>query len=240
MWGFVILLITLLLLLSYSVLWWPTGRHDKLISIDEQNLLLWSLDSSEKMAQVLVDSGSIDTCSEAIFLLMMPSLIFGLLMVLLHLFMLKYDTPCSSRLPTFWPTWLNCERENVEYCISTFAESTGGFSFSLHVKDHWKKGSCLFWPDNHCYTFNIHCYMSEGCTSVICSIISHSISIAFVDRPFISSPHSSGDMSWLTSCYILVCINFLWVDISQNHTLLSCHLPLLFMMYFCREPQINF
>lgn len=34
------------------ILWWPTGRHDKLISIDEQNLLLWSLDSSKKTAQV--------------------------------------------------------------------------------------------------------------------------------------------------------------------------------------------
>lgn len=34
------------------VLWWPTGRHDKLISIDEQNLVLWSLDSSKKTAQV--------------------------------------------------------------------------------------------------------------------------------------------------------------------------------------------
>ncbi|GMH04658.1 hypothetical protein Nepgr_006498 [Nepenthes gracilis] len=34
------------------VLWWPNGRHDKLISIDEQNLFLWSLDSSKKIAQV--------------------------------------------------------------------------------------------------------------------------------------------------------------------------------------------
>ncbi|GAB2300440.1 WD repeat-containing protein dwa2 [Dionaea muscipula] len=34
------------------VLWWPTGRHDKLISIDEQNILVWSLDSSKKTAQV--------------------------------------------------------------------------------------------------------------------------------------------------------------------------------------------
>ncbi|KAL7175000.1 hypothetical protein ACSBR2_028745 [Camellia fascicularis] len=33
-------------------LWWPSGRHDKLISIDEQNLYLWSLDSSRKTAQV--------------------------------------------------------------------------------------------------------------------------------------------------------------------------------------------
>lgn len=34
------------------VLWWPTGRHDKLISIDEQNMFLWSLDSSKKTAQL--------------------------------------------------------------------------------------------------------------------------------------------------------------------------------------------
>lgn len=33
-------------------LWWPSGRHDKLISIDEQSLYLWSLDSSKKTAQV--------------------------------------------------------------------------------------------------------------------------------------------------------------------------------------------
>ncbi|XP_038886470.1 WD repeat-containing protein DWA2-like [Benincasa hispida] len=34
------------------VLWWPSGRHDKLISIDEENILLWSLDCSRKAAQV--------------------------------------------------------------------------------------------------------------------------------------------------------------------------------------------
>ncbi|CAO2821614.1 unnamed protein product [Amaranthus hypochondriacus] len=34
------------------VLWWPTGRHDKIVSIDEQNLFLWSLDASKKTAQV--------------------------------------------------------------------------------------------------------------------------------------------------------------------------------------------
>ncbi|CAL5384526.1 unnamed protein product [Camellia sinensis] len=34
-------------------LWWPSGRHDKLISIDEQNLYLWSLDSSKKTVQVI-------------------------------------------------------------------------------------------------------------------------------------------------------------------------------------------
>ncbi|KAF5955474.1 hypothetical protein HYC85_008330 [Camellia sinensis] len=35
-----------------GTLWWPSGRHDKLISIDEQNLYLWSLDSSKKTVQV--------------------------------------------------------------------------------------------------------------------------------------------------------------------------------------------
>ncbi|KAI3721205.1 hypothetical protein L2E82_32211 [Cichorium intybus] len=34
------------------VLWWPYGRYDKLISIDEQNIFLWSLDSSKKSAHV--------------------------------------------------------------------------------------------------------------------------------------------------------------------------------------------
>ncbi|BBG94750.1 Transducin/WD40 repeat-like superfamily protein, partial [Prunus dulcis] len=34
------------------ILWWPSGRHDKLISIDEENLSLWSLDLSRKAAQV--------------------------------------------------------------------------------------------------------------------------------------------------------------------------------------------
>ncbi|KAK0576172.1 hypothetical protein LWI29_013198 [Acer saccharum] len=34
------------------VLWWPSGRHDKLISIDEENIFLWSLDCSKKTAQV--------------------------------------------------------------------------------------------------------------------------------------------------------------------------------------------
>ncbi|KAK3038851.1 hypothetical protein RJ639_028573 [Escallonia herrerae] len=35
-----------------SILWWPSGKHDKLISIDEQNLFLWCLDSSRKTTQV--------------------------------------------------------------------------------------------------------------------------------------------------------------------------------------------
>ncbi|KAJ6306225.1 hypothetical protein OIU78_021528 [Salix suchowensis] len=34
------------------ILWWPSGRNDKLISIDEENLFLWSLDCSRKAAQV--------------------------------------------------------------------------------------------------------------------------------------------------------------------------------------------
>lgn len=42
-----------------SVLWWPTGRHDKIVSIDEQNLFLWSLDASKKTAQVLKLSHSV-------------------------------------------------------------------------------------------------------------------------------------------------------------------------------------
>ncbi|KAF8090941.1 hypothetical protein N665_0461s0027 [Sinapis alba] len=35
------------------VLWWPSGRWDKLISMDEQNIFLWSLDCSKKSAEVL-------------------------------------------------------------------------------------------------------------------------------------------------------------------------------------------
>uniref|UniRef100_A0A1D1YTR0 WD repeat-containing protein DWA2 n=1 Tax=Anthurium amnicola TaxID=1678845 RepID=A0A1D1YTR0_9ARAE len=35
-----------------NILWWPSGKHDKVISIDEQNLFLWSLDSSSKIAKV--------------------------------------------------------------------------------------------------------------------------------------------------------------------------------------------
>ncbi|RZC48570.1 hypothetical protein C5167_016996 [Papaver somniferum] len=34
------------------ILWWPSGSHDKVISIDEENLLLWSFDSSNKTTQV--------------------------------------------------------------------------------------------------------------------------------------------------------------------------------------------
>ncbi|CAA6663269.1 unnamed protein product [Spirodela intermedia] len=34
------------------ILWWPIGKHDKVISIDEQNLFLWSLDCSRKIAEV--------------------------------------------------------------------------------------------------------------------------------------------------------------------------------------------
>ncbi|CAN6880380.1 unnamed protein product [Brassica oleracea] len=35
------------------VLWWPSGRCDKLISMDEQNIFLWSLACSNKSAEVL-------------------------------------------------------------------------------------------------------------------------------------------------------------------------------------------
>lgn len=41
-----------LLVELHSVLWSPSGRHDKLISIDEQNVFLWSLDSSKKAVKV--------------------------------------------------------------------------------------------------------------------------------------------------------------------------------------------
>ncbi|CAA7020113.1 unnamed protein product [Microthlaspi erraticum] len=34
------------------VLWWPSGRCDKLISMDEQNIFLWNLDCSKKSAEV--------------------------------------------------------------------------------------------------------------------------------------------------------------------------------------------
>ncbi|KMZ65363.1 Protein TSSC1 [Zostera marina] len=34
------------------VLWWPSGKHDKLISMDEENLLLWNIDCSNKTAKV--------------------------------------------------------------------------------------------------------------------------------------------------------------------------------------------
>ncbi|CAH9107014.1 unnamed protein product [Cuscuta europaea] len=33
-------------------LWWSSGRHDKLVTIDEQNVFLWSFDTSKKTAQV--------------------------------------------------------------------------------------------------------------------------------------------------------------------------------------------
>ncbi|KAG6512015.1 hypothetical protein ZIOFF_030106 [Zingiber officinale] len=35
------------------VLWWPSGKYDRLISIDEGNLFLWSIDSSNKVAKVV-------------------------------------------------------------------------------------------------------------------------------------------------------------------------------------------
>lgn len=54
-----------------SVLWWPSGRNDKLISIDEENIFLWSLDCSRKSAQVW-------TVNE----------IFGIVMFLVFVFMM--------------------------------------------------------------------------------------------------------------------------------------------------------
>lgn len=36
-----------------SVLWCPSGKSDKLVSLDEQNLVLWSLDCSKKSAEVI-------------------------------------------------------------------------------------------------------------------------------------------------------------------------------------------
>uniref|UniRef100_A0A0D6R6Q8 EIPR1-like beta-propeller domain-containing protein n=1 Tax=Araucaria cunninghamii TaxID=56994 RepID=A0A0D6R6Q8_ARACU len=35
------------------VLWWPSGRHGQLVSIDEETFYLWSLDSSTMSAKVL-------------------------------------------------------------------------------------------------------------------------------------------------------------------------------------------
>lgn len=35
-----------------SVIWWPSGKLDKLISIDQENIFLWNLDCSKKVAQV--------------------------------------------------------------------------------------------------------------------------------------------------------------------------------------------
>ncbi|KAG9446002.1 hypothetical protein H6P81_012130 [Aristolochia fimbriata] len=35
------------------VLWWPSGKHDQLISIEEENLFLWNLDSSAKTAKII-------------------------------------------------------------------------------------------------------------------------------------------------------------------------------------------
>ncbi|XP_021902585.1 WD repeat-containing protein DWA2 [Carica papaya] len=34
------------------ILWWPSGKCEKLVSMDEENLFLWSLDCSKKAAQV--------------------------------------------------------------------------------------------------------------------------------------------------------------------------------------------
>ncbi|KAF0898360.1 hypothetical protein E2562_007210 [Oryza meyeriana var. granulata] len=41
------------------VLWWPLGKHDKLISIDDRNIFLWNIDASNKSAKV-IQKGSAD------------------------------------------------------------------------------------------------------------------------------------------------------------------------------------
>lgn len=35
-----------------STLWWPSGKHNQLVSIDAENLYLWDIDTSLKTAQV--------------------------------------------------------------------------------------------------------------------------------------------------------------------------------------------
>ncbi|CAD6265028.1 unnamed protein product [Miscanthus lutarioriparius] len=41
------------------VIWWPLGKHDKLISIDDRNIFLWNIDTSNKSAKV-ISQGSAD------------------------------------------------------------------------------------------------------------------------------------------------------------------------------------
>ncbi|XP_008677309.1 protein TSSC1 isoform X2 [Zea mays] len=41
------------------VIWWPLGKHDKLISIDDRNIFLWNVDMSNKSAKV-ISQGSAD------------------------------------------------------------------------------------------------------------------------------------------------------------------------------------
>lgn len=55
-----------------SCLWWPSGRHDKLVSIDDENLFLWSLDSSRKAAQVRFEAEFLEW-SSVNCLFMLPS-----------------------------------------------------------------------------------------------------------------------------------------------------------------------
>lgn len=38
-----------------SVLWWPSGKQDKIVSIDEENIFLWALDCPRKAAQVRME-----------------------------------------------------------------------------------------------------------------------------------------------------------------------------------------
>ncbi|KAJ7545731.1 hypothetical protein O6H91_08G007500 [Diphasiastrum complanatum] len=48
-----------------STLWWPTGKHNQLVSIDEENLYVWALDASEKSAKVQghISAGRLQTMS---------------------------------------------------------------------------------------------------------------------------------------------------------------------------------
>lgn len=52
--------LTLCLSCGNSLLWWPSGRCEKLISMDEQNIFLWNLDCSKKSAEVIQLRGYID------------------------------------------------------------------------------------------------------------------------------------------------------------------------------------
>ncbi|XP_008677310.1 protein TSSC1 isoform X3 [Zea mays] len=45
--------------LLFLVIWWPLGKHDKLISIDDRNIFLWNVDMSNKSAKV-ISQGSAD------------------------------------------------------------------------------------------------------------------------------------------------------------------------------------
>lgn len=63
-----------------SVLWWPSGKHDKLVSIDKENLFLWSLDSSTKSAKVRLGPSStqLQSVSNALWATMWNVMLFFL------------------------------------------------------------------------------------------------------------------------------------------------------------------